>query len=89
MAQRRQRALRLGRASRPRVVLWLRTNRKERFAAYGARRTEQLVILSVAIVLGGVGFAFHPLWIAAVVVMALLWGYMASEMRSTGWRRRV
>ena len=49
-----------------------------------ARRTEQLVILSVAIVLGGVGFAFHPLWIAAVVVMALLWGYMASEMRSQG-----
>jgi hypothetical protein len=49
-----------------------------------ARRTEQLVILSVAIVLGGVGFAFHPLWIPAVVVMALLWGYMASEMRSRG-----
>jgi hypothetical protein len=42
------------------------------------------VILSVAIVLGGAGFAFHPLWIAAVVVMALLWGYMASEIRSRG-----
>jgi hypothetical protein len=49
-----------------------------------ARRTEQLVILSVAIVLGLVGFAFHPLWIATVVVMAVLWGYMASEIRSRG-----
>jgi hypothetical protein len=50
----------------------------------GARRTEQLAILSVAIVLGGVGLAFHPLWIAAVVLMAVLWGYMASDIRSRG-----
>jgi hypothetical protein len=49
-----------------------------------ARRTEQLAILSVAIVLGGVGLAFHPLWIAAVVLMAVLWGYMASDIRSRG-----
>jgi hypothetical protein len=50
----------------------------------GARRTEQLAILSVAMVLGGVGLAFHPLWIAAVVLMAVLWGYMASDIRSAG-----
>jgi hypothetical protein len=49
-----------------------------------ARRTEQLAILSVAMVLGGVGLAFHPLWIAAVVLMAVLWGYMASDIRSAG-----
>jgi hypothetical protein len=50
----------------------------------GARRTEQLAILSVAIVLGGLGLAFHPLWIAAVVLMAVLWGYMASDIRTRG-----
>jgi hypothetical protein len=50
----------------------------------GARRTEQLVILSVAIVLGGVGLAFHPFWIAALVLMAVLWGYLASDIRSRG-----
>jgi hypothetical protein len=38
----------------------------------------------VAIVLGGVGLAFHSLWIAAVVLMAVLWGYMASDIRSRG-----
>jgi hypothetical protein len=48
----------------------------------GARRAEQLAILSSAIVVALVGFAFHPLWIVAVVLMVLLWGFMASALRS-------
>jgi hypothetical protein len=48
----------------------------------GARRAEQLAVLSLAIVVALVGFAFHPLWIVAVVLMALLWGFMASALRS-------
>jgi hypothetical protein len=48
----------------------------------GARRAEQLALLSFAIVVALVGFAFHPLWIVAVVLMVLLWGFMASALRS-------
>jgi hypothetical protein len=45
-----------------------------------ARGVEQLVILSVAIIFGLAGFAVHALWIGAVVVMALLWGYIAAGL---------
>jgi hypothetical protein len=45
-----------------------------------ARGVEQLVILSVAIIFGLAGFAVHVLWIGAVVVMALLWGYIAAGL---------
>lgn len=48
-----------------------------------ARRTEQLAVLSLAIVCGLLGFALHILWIPAIVLMALLWGYMASELGSS------
>jgi hypothetical protein len=50
----------------------------------GARRAEQLAILSLAIVVALIGFAFHPLWIVAVGLMVLLWGFMASALRSGG-----
>jgi len=42
---------------------------------------EQLALLTLAIVLALVGFALHFLWFAAVVVLALLWGYQASMLR--------
>lgn len=45
-----------------------------------ARRREQLLVLSVAIVCGLLGFPLHILWIAAIVLMAILWGFMASEL---------
>jgi hypothetical protein len=48
-----------------------------------ARGIEQLLILSLAIIFGLVGFAVHVLWIGAVIVMALLWGYIASGLRSS------
>jgi hypothetical protein len=48
-----------------------------------ARGVEQLVILSVAIIFGLAGFAVHVLWIGAVVVMALLWGYIAAGLESS------
>jgi hypothetical protein len=48
-----------------------------------ARGIEQLLILSVAIIFGLVGFAVHVLWIGAVVVMALLWGYIAAGLEGS------
>ena len=48
-----------------------------------ARRREQLLVLSVAIICGLLGFPVHILWIAAIVFMAILWGYMASELGSS------
>jgi hypothetical protein len=46
------------------------------------RRTEHLAVLSLAIVFALVGFALHIFWIASVVLLAVLWGIMASEMGS-------
>ena len=48
-----------------------------------ARRTEQLLVLSLAILFALAGFPLHVLWIGAIVLMALLWGYMASELGSS------
>jgi hypothetical protein len=56
------------------------TNKQARRRA--ARSAEQLIILSLAIICAAFGFPFHVLWIAAIVLMALLWGYMASEIGS-------
>jgi hypothetical protein len=39
----------------------------------------QLAVLTVAIVLAVLGFALHFLWIAALVVMAVLWGVQIAE----------
>ncbi len=47
-----------------------------------ARRTRQFGLLSLAIGVALLGCAYHPLSIAAVVLMVLLWGLMASELRS-------
>ena len=41
----------------------------------------------LAMLLGGVGFAFHPFWVGSLVVMAVLLGSMLSEHR--GARRSV
>lgn len=46
------------------------------------RRLEQLSLLSLIIVLAFIGLFFHVAWIAALVLMVLLWGYMASELGS-------
>ena len=35
----------------------------------------------LAMLLGGVGFAFHPFWVGSLVVMAVLLGSMLSEQR--------
>jgi hypothetical protein len=48
--------------------------------APGARRNEQILLLSLAITCALIGFALHLFWIIAIVLMALLWGYMASEL---------
>jgi hypothetical protein len=46
-------------------------------------------VLSAAIVLSLIGFAFHPLWFGSLVLMALLWGLMASDMRRSRDTDRV
>ena len=40
-----------------------------------------LVILSVALILGLIGFAVHALWVVAVIVIALGLGYTAANSR--------
>jgi cytochrome c-type biogenesis protein CcmH/NrfF len=40
-----------------------------------------VMVLSVALLAGLVGFAFHVLWIAAIVVLALGLGYVVANAR--------
>jgi hypothetical protein len=47
-----------------------------------ARQIEQLAVLTLAIIFGVFGLALHGLWIGAIILMALLWGYLASTIRS-------
>ena len=41
-----------------------------------------IALLSVALVVGAAGLAFHLLWIGALILMGILWGSLASE-----WQR--
>lgn len=46
----------------------------------GRRRgVGQIAVLSLAIVLGVVGFAFSGFWIGSLILMGILWGTMAME----------
>jgi len=50
----------------------------------GQRRVSDvamLAILSVALLSGLVGFAFHMFWVVAIVVLALGFGYVVSNAR--------
>jgi Flp pilus assembly protein TadB len=40
-----------------------------------------LVVLSAALILGLIGFAVHPLWVVAIIVIALGLGYTAANRR--------
>jgi len=46
------------------------------------RQTEQLVVLALALLFGFIGFAVHFFWLAAIVLMAVLFGLMAARLRS-------
>jgi len=46
-----------------------------------------VMVLSVALLSGLIGFALHPLWIVAVVVLALGLGYVVANTRQD--RREV
>jgi hypothetical protein len=46
------------------------------------RQTEELAMVGLALVLGLIGFAVHFVWFAAIVMMSILFGLMASELRS-------
>jgi hypothetical protein len=45
-----------------------------------ARRSEQILILSLAIIFAILGFPLHVLWIVAIVLMVFLWAYLAADM---------
>jgi hypothetical protein len=47
------------------------------------RRVEQLLLLTLAIAFGLIGLGLHVLWIVSIVLMALLWGFMAAELGSS------
>lgn len=48
-----------------------------------ARQAGQLGMLTLMIVLGLIGLAVHVLWIAVIILMTVLWGYLASELRGS------
>jgi general stress protein CsbA len=43
--------------------------------------TAMVVVLSVALLFGLVGFAFHTLWIVAIIAIALGLGYVVANAR--------
>jgi general stress protein CsbA len=43
--------------------------------------TAMLAVLSLALLFGLVGFAFHTLWIVAILVLALGLGYVVANAR--------
>ena len=51
-----------------------------------SRQLEQFAVLALAFAFGLTGFAVHVLWFVAVVLMAVLLGLSAAELR--GHRRR-
>lgn len=62
------------------------SNDRRRFGQRrAARTTEQVVLLSLAIIFGLVGFPVHVLWIVSIVLMVLLWSYLAADL--SGSRR--
>jgi hypothetical protein len=48
-----------------------------------ARQLEQLAIIAVAVLCGVIGFAIHQFWFAAIVLMALLFGLIAANLRGS------
>ena len=47
-----------------------------------ARQAEQLAILALALLFGAIGFAVHFFWLPSILLMAILFGLSASELRS-------
>jgi general stress protein CsbA len=54
------------------------------YSLLGQRRVSDVVmvsVLSVALLAGLLGFAFHVLWVVAIVVLALGLGYVVANAR--------
>jgi hypothetical protein len=47
-----------------------------------SRLADQVVLVALAILFGVIGFAVHFVWFGSIVLMAVLLGLIASEMRS-------
>ena len=47
-----------------------------------ARQAEQLAILAFALLFGAIGFVLHFFWFPSILLMAVLFGLSASELRS-------
>jgi hypothetical protein len=51
-----------------------------------SRVVSQLALLSLGILVGLAGFVFRPLWIAALVLLGILWGSLAADQQRTSRR---
>ena len=51
-----------------------------------AVRIESLALVALALIFGFIGLAVHVVWIVAIVLMAILFGLLASEMGNRGGR---
>jgi hypothetical protein len=50
------------------------------------RQTEQIAILVLALILGLIGLAFHVVWLGSIVLMSVLLGLIAADVRGRGGR---
>ena len=64
------------RAASPQSGMSARGPKKSRGHDAGA-----LAVLSLAILLGAIGFVFPLVWIGSLILMAMLWGSLAAERR--------
>jgi hypothetical protein len=51
-----------------------------------SRYVEQLGVIALALVCSVIGFAVHAFWLASIVLMAILFGLVAAELRSARGR---
>ena len=71
-----------GRFRRQRDDVEHRTGQSGVGNSVGRTGVGNIALLSVALVAGAAGFAFHLFWIGALILMGILWGSLASE-----WQR--
>jgi len=61
----------------------IKPERRSATSRDSVRQVEQLAILALALIFGAIGFAVHFFWFPAIVLMAALFGLIASALRGT------
>jgi hypothetical protein len=54
-----------------------------------SRNISGLALLTLAMIAGVFGFVFHPFWVVALVLMAVLWGSIATRSDTHGTGKEV